>query len=422
MSLTNASSRIIDFNIRGKRKKREPSTKNASSSSNPGPRGRPMKAASDLRSRKRKTTPPRTAFQPKTQSWLERLPIELLEYIFLHSLEISMIHALPFLRKTLSKESIYRVFILFAFFKDDRQHLVEQKHFDPACYRVLSEEERSRLQMAVLESRWCTMPRIKQCLPTLMRLVTVQLWHEERERAERGLTTPATQAGGGPQQQAGSSLPPLGDPPAVHPLSDAARPLSWPFQNDSNFRIKCHGISHRTFHMYKFPKRVLNPLSWHYHNNAHPFDFLTLLWNCSSTTNANQPLPAVDPSALLLGSKTAILEHHQPALQLLLQIHEQCPRTSQHGPEGEKCGASTSDIPVTLIHLATRQGRDSEWILELLLRGTAAGEGWIPKDDDVLTKWAIGREERGSHFARWLLGVMERDGVDMACGAAAGGK
>lgn len=388
-----------------------------------------MKAASDLRSKKRKIVPPRPAFQPKEQSWLERLPIELLECIFLHSLEINMMHALPLLGKTLSKESIYRVLILFAFFDDDRQHPVEQKHFDPASYRVLSDEERSRLQMAVLQSRWCTMARIQQCLPTLMRLVTVQLWHEEHEGGEWGLEAPPAQDGSGPHQPARSLLPPPGDPPAIHGDSNATTSVSWPFETDSDFRIKHHGIDHRSLNMYKFPPRLLNPASWHpnpntTHHTSHPFDFLTLLWNSSSpSSNPNKTAPPLaDEPTLLLGLATAIRDHHHPALQLLLQIHDQCASsTRRHGLDGKS--SACPDIPVALIHLATRQGRESESILKVLLRrGEAGGRLMIPKDDDVLTKWAIGRQERGSRFARWLLGVMERDGVDVSCATASGGK
>jgi hypothetical protein len=381
-----------------------------------------MMAASELRSKRTKTAPPRRSFQPKTPSWLQRLPIELLECIFLHSLEINMIHALPFLGKTLSKESIYRVLILFAFFDDDGQHPVEQKHFDPASYRMLSDEERSHLQMAVFESRWCTIARTKQYLPTLMRLVAVQLWHAEHEKGKRGLEAPPAQDGAGLQQQAGSPLPPLSDPPAVHADSNAARIVSWPFQSDSNFRIQHNGIDHKTLHMYKFPPRLLNPASWlpnTIYHNANPFDFLTLLWDCSSPSNPHQTAPLVDEPTLLLSLATAIRDNHHSALKLLLQIQEQCSSTRPHGSDGGE--GSRPEIPVTLIHLATRQGRESEFILKLLLRG---GLAWkrlrILKDDDVLTKWAIRHEEMGSQFARSLLGLMERDGVDRPC--AAGGK
>jgi hypothetical protein len=193
------------------------------SSNNPRPRGRPMMAASELRSKKPRTAPPTTWSPPRTQSWLERLPVELIEQIFLHSLEISMAYASPFLCKTLSKESMYRTLILFAFFDDDEQNPVEEKHFKPAAYRLLSLTDKLRIQKGVLESRWCTMARVKQCLPTLMRLVIVQEWHRERDWECAQAEAAAQRDGDHSRQQPPSSLPPLDHGCRLHLVHQCAR-------------------------------------------------------------------------------------------------------------------------------------------------------------------------------------------------------
>jgi hypothetical protein len=413
--------------MRGKRKRSEALTKDTSTRSNPRLRGRPTTATADLRSKKCKILPSRTVFQSMMQSWIERLPIELLECIFLHSLEINMVHALPILGKALSKESIYRVLILFALFEDDRQHSVERKRFDPASYRVLSDKERSRLQMAVLQSRWCTTARIKECLPTLMRLATVQLWHKEHETEARRLAAPAAHYRGGPQQQARTLIPPLGDPSTIHEDFNAIPSASWLFDTDADFRIEHDDINHRSLSLYEFPPRLLQPASWRPDTNtpdpiSEPMDLLTLLWNCVfSCNNSSQSAPLADKPTLFLGLATAIREHHHPAVRLLLKTHEQCASTERHGSDAEN--AAGPQVPLALVHLATRQGRESEPILKLLLGwGSKRERSMIPKDDDVLTKWALRWEERGSQYASWLLNVMERAGVDVNCASPLEGK
>ena len=173
-------------------------------------------AASELRNKRPRLAPPKPVLPAKRKSWLERLPVELIEHIFLLTLEVNMARASPLIGRRLSHEPIYRVLILFSFFDDDRLNPVEERHFAPATYRPLSVEEKTRLQQGVLGCRWCTISRIRDYMPILMRLAIIQEWHQERKRqvldnAEALVKLDTDE----PQQRSSVSPQPLCDEPAI---------------------------------------------------------------------------------------------------------------------------------------------------------------------------------------------------------------
>ncbi len=355
-------------------------------------------AAFELRNKKPRTAPPRTNPPARTQPWLERLPVELVEQVFFHALELNMPQASPFLCKTLSKESIYKTLILLAFFEDDEKYPVEKKHFAAGSYRTLSFAEKLRLQKGVLESRWCSVSRIRQCLPILQRLAGVQQWHRDHDEGLGKAVAPEKQDVTRQQRQLPSSIPPLDNMPAVlASYTTDCIPSDRDFSSDNPF------IHRGAFNVYKLPTRLLNPASWlntinsTKNDNSDPVKFLTLLWNAYSNTNrACAPSPA-DPAVLFLGIETAIKERHREALDLLMQIYGQTlAKESEFGDE-----ISLPINPIRLIHLATRQGADSEWMLKLLHRQLLE-EVLCPRDDPVLIKWALEKEDV-SEFARDLL-------------------
>ena len=53
-------------------------------------------------------------------STIESLPVELIEKIFLHSLNVNLALASPYLASALSSERIYRLLILLAFWEDSK--------------------------------------------------------------------------------------------------------------------------------------------------------------------------------------------------------------------------------------------------------------------------------------------------------------
>jgi hypothetical protein len=165
------------------------------------------------------------------------------------------------------------------------------------------------------------------------------------------------------------------------------------------------------FNVRIFPERLLNPGSWQNSTNvtnnynSQPVDFLALLFDGWTNTSAPRAPHLTQHTALFHGIETAIREQNRKALNMLLVIHGNF--FSPQAPcEDENASVN---LPASLLHLASRQGRHSEWILMLLLKDMTR-EGLVLKDDDVLTRWAIAHDQEGSHFARWLLEVMEDDG------------
>jgi hypothetical protein len=424
----NTGKQMIEFNVRGKRKRREPAPVAERAITKPRLRGRPMKTAEELKARKKvRTAPtPSTAHTLKSTSWLERLPVELIEQIFLHALEINMAEASPFLGRTLAKESIYKMLILFAFFDDDEKHPVETKHFAPATYRLLSLEEKVRLQQGVLDSPWCTLNRIRRQLPILNRLVAVQEWHCDRARdiENAKVLTPKQQNGDqstppSPSRTRFAPLPPFADTDALDEHYDSMDYTAMFIRPET--RVAAQHNIRGTFNARYFPPRLLNPPSWHItgprDNTAAdrkgkddlPFELLTLLheghrtiedlpdWNASSSPIRRA---TADFTALGRGIETAIHERHAGALGLLMQI---CDKISDSCNDGHRQRSSEWIMP--LLHLATKQGRDSRWIVEMMMD---RWEAFIQKDDRVLTKWALVEAEAGSLFASWLLDFMER--------------
>lgn len=386
-----------------------------------------MLAASELKKRKTRTSRPQAQVPLKTRSWLERLPVELVQQVFLHALEVNMARASPFLGRTLSQEPIYKVLILFSFFDDDEQNPVEGKHFAPASYRLLSAEEKIRLQEGVLGSRWCTVSRIRRYIPILMRLVIVQ---EQREEWEGGGRDDAgnllNKEADEPRRQPSSSRQALDITPLLHSYVDTSEAIAHDAaegEDEGKLSIPIPGRCGRRgcLSVRCFPHRILSPVSWHHDpdlnndstsNTGHSsraIDLLALLYR--GWLSSGMHPPQLDHFALRHGIETAVRERSRPALDLLLQIHEQV-ATSQAtgggGGSGQGIHHLPPDIPVSTLHLATRQGSASEWILESLIRGLFKGRGiWILKDDAVLTRWAIDWLEKGSGFARWLLDAME---------------
>ena len=361
-----------------------------------------MKTASELEAAKKpRIAPPLNAVPAvRIHSRLERLPAELIEQIFFHALEVNMAKASPFLMKTLSKESIYRTLILFAFFDDDEMYPVETKHFAPATYRVLSLEQKLQLQKGVLECPWCTLPRIKQCFPTFRRLAIFHSWHKERQIANEKVDTPVDSQQNVMQQQ---SLQPSRFPSFIEFYKTVnAHHCTCDFTTC----IPC--FSSCTFSVRYLPHRLLRPVSWHDSNSDN--DKVRLLGLLLETFIFTEPPSNLTPdmSAVVCGLETAIRERHREALGLLLEIQSLSSDGTwqQQGEEGSivHTASINPEQMLSLLHLATKQGEESLWILEMLVDDDR--RTLVPKDDRVLMKWAIARFEEAPNeygFAKWYL-------------------
>ena len=425
---------LVELNIRGKRSRR--ASRSTRSRDNVPKAGRPMKCASELATNKRsrrleafenlgRQKSAMTSSKPTYEvSELERLPVELIQLIFLHSLELNLPRASTSLARSLSKESIYSSLILLAFFDDDGEHPVDEKLFAPAQYRELDLAEKLRLQTSILNSRWCTLHRLRQNLPALSRLAIIQAWHEERDREIQRDIVPPEVPPITPSLalQNIARLPTLSDLEATeqHFLAKSSRG-----PDDSNGEINepsTHLPRIRTWtsskgqdgQTYKtvdgargilnvryIPNRLLRGSPW----TPEKLAFLKFIRQGWRFLQKHFVLK-ISPLAMFDGMAGAIFESNAEALSVLLELHfatfqDETSHTSLTASGRLRYAVSfTHPIPLELFHLATQQ-QNGEQLIGLLLR-----EGIDSVHDDaVLTKWALGA--RGNMVATWLLKHME---------------
>ena len=100
-------------------------------------------------------------------SCLESLPVEVIQLIFLHSLEINLPRSSPHLGRALSSPLLYTWLIRLAFSSTNpgsREGFFTPDFLPPPLdFWALDWKSRQRLQTAILACRWCTLPLLRQC-------------------------------------------------------------------------------------------------------------------------------------------------------------------------------------------------------------------------------------------------------------------
>ncbi|KAJ5946191.1 hypothetical protein N7454_003030 [Penicillium verhagenii] len=101
------------------------------------------------------------------RSRLETLPVEVLELIFLHSLEINLPRASPYISHSLSSPILFTwlIRLVFSSTNPSSRHGVFTPEFlpPPLDFWGLSWEQRQHLQTTLLACRWCTYPLMRKC-------------------------------------------------------------------------------------------------------------------------------------------------------------------------------------------------------------------------------------------------------------------
>lgn len=110
-------------------------------------------------------------------SQLERLPVELVEKIFVYSLNVNFARASPYLAAAVSSERIYRLLILLAFSWDGPVTSGVERILRYDSTPVV--DDRTALQEDILRCRWCTADRVGGLLPELSRLAVQRFWFDE---------------------------------------------------------------------------------------------------------------------------------------------------------------------------------------------------------------------------------------------------
>ncbi|OQD75719.1 hypothetical protein PENDEC_c006G07097 [Penicillium decumbens] len=100
-------------------------------------------------------------------SRLESLPAEILQLIFLYSLEINLARASPYLSRALSHPLLYTWLVRLAFSSTNpgsREGFFTPDFLPPPLdFWALPWQQRQHLQTAILACRWCTLPFFRQC-------------------------------------------------------------------------------------------------------------------------------------------------------------------------------------------------------------------------------------------------------------------
>lgn len=100
-------------------------------------------------------------------SRLESLPVEIIQLIFLHSLEINLPRASPHLSRALSSPLLYTWLIRLVFSSTNagsRSGFFAPDFLPPPLdFWGLSWEQRQHLQTTILACRWCTLPLMRKC-------------------------------------------------------------------------------------------------------------------------------------------------------------------------------------------------------------------------------------------------------------------
>jgi hypothetical protein len=123
---------------------------------------------------------------------LEALPRELIEQIFLYSLNLNLPRASPALAAALSREHIYKLLIILACWEDPPETYATyhgiRSLLAPLDYIPLGIPQREKLQEDVFRCRWCTMDRVRDQIPTMVLMTIRRQWINNRiemEPAER---------------------------------------------------------------------------------------------------------------------------------------------------------------------------------------------------------------------------------------------
>lgn len=339
-------------------------------------------------------------------SILESLPVELIEKIFLYSLNVNLPRASVMLNSALSSERIYRVLILLAFWDDEggRAELEESGEWHgskdgaiipnilrPLDYIPLTFAERAALQSTVLQCRWCTLHRVLDLLPDLMNLTIQRHWvnsgirmEEEQQNAlnrfmSREEDVRAFEGVKGESIRYTLSIDPL----VSVVIRNEKSGEQWPY---------------RILSVRNFPEKLLSG------NNGAGFGeeestFLEIL-RIACGFNRSDHLKAHNISfsreAVQQGIHTALVQSDLHTLTTLLKIDEYFVRAqSMHL-------STTYTLPPDHFRTAVRVSPSDPTPFQLLLRASAES---VPDDDPEITQWAM---DIGPPLGDWLLDLMMR--------------
>lgn len=346
---------------------------------------------------------------------LEALPVEIIEQVFLYCLNLNLPRASRVLATALSREHLYKVLIILAFWDDriseDQNPRSEpiDKVFLPLEYVPLQLEQRRTLQEQIFRCKWCTRERIQEQIPQMMNLTVHRQWinagitmdSDQQAVLEHFMVrkdnAARTYYGEGPpwkmaQWSQASQDPWLVTRPGPHEYKMHIIPNE---QVAINLIEMNAWISWPALDLLIFPPHLLRGRSTGFTEGD--ILFLEMLRVCSQNCNERagrisrsfHPYKAlIDREALHEGVSNAIRTQNFDALTALLKIDEFNYRFSKSFAGDPKQPFYT--IPSYHFITATRYGRDnpgrSVAIFEALIRASAES---LPATAGDITEWII---------------------------------
>lgn len=456
--------RLNPIRVRGRRKKRVAPDNDNHPDTQPKRRGRPLlppgyvpKSKSSKQSRLfAQTVKPTAKDSGKRLSRLETLPVEILEKIFLYSLNVNLPRVSPSIAAAVTSERIYRVLILLAFwddsddFRDDYRggayHGARiSRGYDEIISRILHPlgreytalpfEERKRLQSSILRCRWCTFERIRRQLPNLARLIVRRRWINTGFEMEDGqlevLEDNLAHLGDDDDDELGSYI----FTGAVPPLDDPNAPSHRDTLTISQFGISISCASTQSLFpllsVKDFPPSLLRGDISGDQYQGFTESHSTFLQNLRILAAFNRMSPShvrllrqenaekitFPREALQQGIHNALVTENAPVLSTLLKLDEFYFR-SLHTPDddtqrrnGIEFETPLYTIPADHFRTAARvcreiidrrggDHRNSTRLFRVLLHASAES---LPADDPEITQFAM---DVGGALGSWLLDLM----------------
>jgi hypothetical protein len=353
--------------------------------------------------------------EPKKLSYLESLPAELLEQIFLECLEFNLPRASLHIARSLSREQLYRSLIIYALWSDpDWSHdeppsdKAVAQIFRPILYTPLLYNHRP-FQEAVLSCRWATLERVKSCSKDLA-FLTLTRWlfghgkHAEGLNIDPGELDAIAMA---LENRVCEFNVPFYDEDLTPGISWTIHCVNYPsskgpefegeywldgFQKDSPRPAPYH---YHPVSIFSIPNRLLKGDPW----TDQKVQFLRLLGGWAHLYMYQDPLqidwgppgPSFNESKMQDGIEAAILQQNGLALDTLLKLRAR--------------SSMSVRVPILERHwlAAVRQSEDPA-IFKLIM--SYATPESLPAHDAEITEWAIQLKEKGDPFGSYLLDAM----------------
>lgn len=364
---------------------------------------------------------------------LEALPVEVIEQIFLCSLNLNFPRASPALAAALSREHIYRLLIILAFWDDPPNTNPGSEAIDrilaPLDYVPLTLDQRHKLQEAVLRCQWCTMERVRENIPNMIILTIHRQWinagmimePDQRAALERFMkrqddSVRVFHGKGKPLRRTAElmnhpEMRRLANLPGLHEYELHITPMALV---EIRSRTMKTIVSWPALQLHSFPPHLLRGRS----DGFTPDDvaFLEMLRMTSHNyTPVDSPLlpsttTIVDRTALHEGVSNAIRTQNYNALISLLKIDEFVFRYNVTTRGRPVFYTFPSDHFLTVTRVGRNKPHLNQAFFEALLRASAES---LPANSQEVLKWTLDNvrlaqrdpstyNQINGRFARWL--------------------